>query len=115
MKTNKYKTLKKILKKPGNQTPCHSRFPAGSFAVRFGDHIRSGIICGRRSCGAVQTSFPVRHWNLKNLTTDISLDHSRLFPPAQYFRMALLLLSQIKGHLYFLFVQYSSFKQVPHF
>ena len=71
MKTNKYKNLKKCFKKPGNQTPCHSRFPAGSFAVRFGDHIRSGIICG---------------------------------PPAQYFRMALLLLSQIKGHLYFLFV-----------
>ena len=55
-----------------------------------------GIICGRGSCGAVQISVPVRHWNLKNLTRDISLDHSRYFPPAQYFRMALLLFLKLR-------------------
>ena len=60
MKMNKFKN-KKI---PGNETPCHSfsggdhlRSTSGiicgsrSFGVQFGDHLRSGIICG-----AVQTS-----------------------------------------------------------
>ena len=104
MKTNKYKNLKKKLKR-NRATKLHAIHDFRR------DHLRSdlgiisglGIICGRGSCCAVQTSVPVSHWNLKNLTTDTSLDHSRFFPPAQYFRMALLLLSQIKGHLYFLF------------
>ena len=40
-----------------NQTPCHSRFPAGSLAVHIEDHLQSnwviifglGIICNRGS------------------------------------------------------------------
>ena len=48
------------------------------------------------SVASQSASFPLRHWNLRNVTlqqecylTNISLDHSRSFPPAQYFRTAL--------------------------
>ena len=48
------------------------------------------------SVASQSTSFPLRHCNLRNLTLqqecyliNISLDHSRSFPPAQYFRAAL--------------------------
>ena len=53
MKINKHKK-KENKKNPGNQTPCYSRFPAGSFAVHIGDHFRFGIICG-----SIWRSFPV--------------------------------------------------------
>ena len=46
--------IKSKKKKTGNQTRCHSSFSGGiicgphpgSFAVQFGDRLRSGIICG---------------------------------------------------------------------
>ena len=49
--------------RPEEQTPCHSSFydrdhlwsTSGSFAVQFGDHLRSGIICG-----AVQYKLTIR-------------------------------------------------------
>ena len=60
MKKKKKKERKKknFKKDPRNQNPCHPLFSggiicgSGSFAVQFGDHLRSGIICG-----AVQTSY----------------------------------------------------------
>ena len=50
MEINKYKNKTKQSKDPGNETPCHSTFSGGiicgphrgSFAVQFGEHLRSG-------------------------------------------------------------------------
>ena len=53
--TNLLLFMLKIEPVPEEQTPCHSRFPAGSFAFR--GHLRSnlGVISGLKIiCGAVQ-------------------------------------------------------------
>ena len=42
-KKERKKMLKKIQETKIHAIPC---FPAGSFAVHIGDHLRSGIICG---------------------------------------------------------------------
>ena len=69
-----------------------------SMNAKAGEHRRSEL-CGLDftiSARCKPTSFPLRHWNLRNLTlhqecylTNIPLDHSRFLLPTQYFRTAL--------------------------
>ena len=90
MKLNKYKNKIKNKNNPGNRTPCHFSFSAGSFAVHIGDRFRFGIICGPIwGSFSVWGSFAVRDhlrrctgllhvWNLSQARDNAPAFRSRL-------------------------------------
>ena len=80
MKLNKYKNkIKKIKKIQETKLDAIPRFPAGSFAVHVGDHLRDhlrfnlgiisglGNICGRGSFAALYNTDQPRHKNMEGL------------------------------------------------
>ena len=63
----------KIKKIQGTKLHAIHRFPAGSFAVHIGDHLRLGITCGRGSFAALYSTV---QWYFSRV--DVYLHFSRL-------------------------------------